>query len=138
MGWFGSRITYDGAPSPRSRMKQTQLAQRVQCGWNSNGWTCKYARANVLINNTRVACRFCRFHQCKKNGGDAPCGVPTAGGFPFCQNRTFSFFFFLSLGKPTLISYDRHAVHGNLGWSKVYQLRQGDECEQVQVLRAIP
>ncbi|CAI4218140.1 unnamed protein product [Parascedosporium putredinis] len=116
MGWFGSRITYDGAPSPspRSRTKQTQAAQRVQCGWNSNGWTCKYARANVLINNTRVACRFCRFHQCKKNGG--------------CSLRR-------THGRRVSVLPEPHAVHGNFGRSKVYQLRQGNECEQQRRLR---
>ncbi|PKS10446.1 hypothetical protein jhhlp_002197 [Lomentospora prolificans] len=86
MGWFDSKP--GRGPSSSSRKKKpAQKPQRLQCGWTNNGWTCRYARASVLINNVRVACQFCRFHQCRKNG-QVPCSIPTAGGFPFCQDHT--------------------------------------------------
>ena len=80
---------------PRRRITRKKMAYRrrregsshPRCAWTLNGWTCRYRVAEVLANGTKMRCRFCFGHQCMKNDGGMPCGVPSVGGYRFCLNR---------------------------------------------------
>lgn len=84
--------------------RRRKHSSHQRCAWTASGWTCSFRVAEVMVNGTKVKCRFCDGHQCKKNDGGMPCGVATGAGYRFCMNRgffpfPFSSFPFLPLGE---------------------------------------
>lgn len=73
--------------------RHRKTSSHPRCAWTSNGWTCCYRAMEVLVNGTKVCCRFCQVHQCGRNENAAPCSVATIPGYRFCQNRGFCLIF---------------------------------------------